>query len=252
MSQPYNIIPPQQDNMSQNILNHYQAQEVNYIPDNLQEANIFLNYKENSLPLTAYDYKTYPSDIINKINLKEDKSIQQVLNYEPNVINYSPYQVQSIPQQQRIYSQITLPQQNPLKYIPKNIPQNFNHIQNNNHKIENIPLQQIKIQNNHIKNQQIIYPYTNNINNNNLKINIYQQNINQKEAFNNIKTNNIINLPYNKHDSHFVNQPIYENYENKDIIILGKDIDCIINNKNINKVNEIKCIYNKKIIKNHI
>jgi hypothetical protein len=68
MSQPYNIIPPQQDNMSQNILNHYQAQEVNYIPDNLQEANIFLNYKENSLPLTAYDYKTYPSDIINKIN----------------------------------------------------------------------------------------------------------------------------------------------------------------------------------------
>jgi len=246
MSQPYYIIPSQQDNKNQNILNYYQAQEINYAPDNLQEANIFSTYKENYLPLTANNYESYPSNIINQINLKEDKSNQQFLNYEPNAISYSPYQVQSIPQQQRIYSQITLPQQNPLIYIPKNIPQNFNHIQNNIQKIENIPLQQIKIQNNLIKNQQIINPYNNNINNNNLNINRYQQNINQKEAFNNIKTNNLINLPYNKHDIHFINQPIYENYENKNIIILGKGNDCIINKKNINKINEIKCIYNKQ------
>ena len=72
--------------------------------------------------ITTYNHISFPSKIKNHIffYLKEDKSIQQALNYGTNVIYYSPYQMQNVSNQQRINSQIIVPHQNPLVYTPKN------------------------------------------------------------------------------------------------------------------------------------
>ena len=217
MSQPYHTIPYQQGYNNQTILNQYHEEGNSNTPYDFQGENIFPSHKEYPQQITSNNNMQYPSSNKNQIYLKQDKPIQQYLNYVPNVIYKAPYQVQKIPHQLMIYYPTTVPQTNPPIYTQQNVNQiNTNQPllieqkQNNNQKINNIPLQPINNKNNIVSNKQNIYPFINNNNfYNNVNTNTYQQNKNQILPVNTIN-NNIINTPYNTKDPHFVNQPIYE------------------------------------------
>ena len=252
MSLPYKI-HSQLCNNNQKILNQYQAGINAYGPYALQGTNILPFCIEFPLPISKYKHSSSPANIKHNIYLKENKSIQQALNFKPKLIYYSPSRVQNVPNQKNIESQIMVPQQNIQIYTPKKDHQIntisqllSNQKQNdNNQKIEKIPLQEINIPKSIRKSQQNINPNIHIINYKNPKMNIYQQNINQNQIFNNIMNNNLFNTPYNKKHNYLANQPIYENkraikFENE------KNNDNIINKRNINKeriiINEINCI----------
>ena len=141
-----------------------------------KEQTIFNQFqagKDIKAPNTLQQKYIYPAYVkYPPHSITTNNNIQQGFNYKPNVINYPPYQVQNIPYQQKINPPITAPQQkqNYQIYNPKNVQ-----LINPN---SNLFLQPVNIQNNNL---------------------IYQQNINNK-----------INIPYDKKDSHFINQPIYD------------------------------------------